>query len=69
MSERGYAVTTVGGNVYQDREGRYRFSWFRCWMMTMWPRSACYGGAIHHLPFRGRIPGYIPPWVPKGEWE
>jgi len=67
--KRGYAVVMVGGNVYQDRMGRFEFRWIRCWLMTVYPRHACYGGTIHHLPLRGRIPGYIPPWTPDGSWE
>lgn len=66
---RGYAVIMAGGNVYQDRKGRYEFSHRKCVFMTWWPRHACFGGAVHHLPLRGRIPGYIPPWTPKGSWK
>jgi hypothetical protein len=66
--KRGYAVMMAGGNVYQDRMGRYEFSWLRCTIRTAWPRHACFRGTVHRMPFRGSIPGYIPPWVPEGSW-
>lgn len=68
--KRGYAVMLAGGHVYQDRLGRFEFSYWRCLRMTLWPRSACWRGSIHHLPLRGHfIPGYIPPFHQKGVWE
>jgi hypothetical protein len=66
--KRGYAVIMKGGNVYQDREGKFEFCYARCIWMTLWPRSACQGGTVHHLPLRGRIQGYIPPFHPES-WQ
>ena len=65
----GYAVIMTGGNVYQDRNGRYNFGRVKCFFMTIWPRHACYHGSIKKLPMTGRIPGYIPPFPPEGSWE
>lgn len=67
-SKRGYAVIMTGGNIYQDRQGNFEFSYLKCLRMTLWPRGACYKGTIHHVPLRGRIPGYIPPWTQNGMW-
>jgi len=65
---RGYAVIMAGGHVYQDRLGRYEFGYWRCMFRTWWPPHACHGGTVHHLPLRGRIPGYIPPFNPEA-WQ